>query len=199
MRPALILASKSAVRADLLRAAGLEPTIQPAPIDERGLEAAWSAGNLSPVAVARSLAEEKAKAVSSAFPQPLVIGADQTMALGEERFTKAANLAAAREKLLRLRGRTHQLHSAYAIAREGAVVASGVASASLTMRAFDEAFLDAYLARAGASILASVGCYQLEHLGVTLFERIEGDYFTILGLPLLPLLADLRSAGLDGI
>jgi septum formation protein len=199
MRPVIVLASKSAIRADLLRAAGLEPTICPADIDERALEAAWSARRLPPADVARSLAEEKAKAVSLAFPQALVIGADQTMALGEERFTKAADLAAAREKLLRLRGCTHHLHSAYAIAREGAVLARGVASASLTMRAFDDSFLDGYLARAGTAILASVGCYQLEHLGVTLFERIEGDYFTILGLPLLPLLADLRGVGLDGL
>jgi len=199
MALAIVLASKSAIRADLLRSAGLAPEIRPADIDERGLESAWAAASLSPAAVARLLAEEKAKAVSRLVPDALVIGADQTMALGQERFTKAADLVAAREKLLRLRGRSHELHSGYALARGGQVLSAGVASASLTMRDFDEPFLDRYLARAGATILASVGCYQLEHLGVTLFERIEGDYFTILGLPLLPLLADLRRAGVEGL
>jgi len=195
----LILASKSAIRAELLRSAGLMPEIHAADIDERGLERGWTQQALPPPAVAQALAAEKAKAVSKLVPQALVVGADQTMALGEERFSKAPDLAAAREQLLRLRGRTHELHSGYALARDGEVLVGGVASARLTMRDFDEAFLDRYLERAGPAILASVGCYQLENLGVTLFERIEGDYFTILGLPLLPLLADLRRVGIDGL
>lgn len=189
-----VLASKSAIRAELLRGAGLEVEIVPANVDERGLEAAWSGAG--PDVVARNLAQEKAVAVSLSRPGCLVIGADQTLALGAERFSKAADLLEARARLLRLRGRTHALHSGFALARDGAVLRAGVASAHLTMRTFSEAFLDAYLARAGEAILTSVGCYQLEHLGVTLFEAIEGDYFTILGLPLLALLAALRQEGL---
>jgi septum formation protein len=191
-----ILASKSAVRGDMLRAAGLDIDILPASIDERGLERRWEADLLAPDAVALGLAREKALAVSRDYPGRVVIGADQTMALGQQRFSKVATISEARDKLLLLRGKRHELHSAFAVARDGAVLAAGVAAAHLTMRAFSEAFLDAYLERAGEAILASVGCYQLEGLGVTLFEAIEGDYFTILGLPLLPLLAALREKGL---
>ncbi|GLS17246.1 Maf-like protein [Labrys miyagiensis] len=192
----LILASKSAIRGDMLRAAGLAVTTHPAAIDERGLERQWESQGLSPSAVAEALAREKALAVSRQHPGAVVIGADQTMALGARRFTKVATLAAARAKLAILRGKQHELHSGFALARDGAVLAGGVASAHLTMRDFSDAFLDDYLARAGEAILASVGCYQLESLGVTLFETIEGDYFTILGLPLLALLQALREQGL---
>ena len=191
-----VLASKSAIRGEMLRAAGLAIETIPAAIDERGFERRWQADNLAPDRVAEALAREKALAVSRTEPGAVVIGADQTMALGEQRFSKVATLAEARDKLLVLRGRRHELHSAYALARDGEVLASDVASARLTMRNFSDAFLDDYLARAGESILGSVGCYQLEGLGVTLFEAIEGDYFTILGLPLLPLLATLREHGL---
>lgn len=191
-----VLASKSAIRGELLRAAGLVIETIPAAIDERGFERRWQADNLAPDRVAEALAREKALAVSRTEPGAVVIGADQTMALGERRFSKVATLAEARDKLLVLRGRRHELHSAYAVAKDGEILASGVASARLTMRDFSDAFLDDYLARAGEAILGSVGCYQLEGLGVTLFEAIEGDYFTILGLPLLPLLAALREHGL---
>lgn len=191
-----MLASKSAIRGELLRAAGLVIETIPAAIDERGFERRWQADNLAPDRVAEALAREKALAVSRTEPGAVVIGADQTMALGERRFSKVATLAEARDKLLVLRGRRHELHSAYAVAKDGEILASGVASARLTMRDFSDAFLDDYLARAGEAILGSVGCYQLEGLGVTLFEAIEGDYFTILGLPLLPLLAALREHGL---
>ncbi|MFC2250473.1 Maf family protein [Labrys portucalensis] len=194
--PRFILASKSAIRGEMLRAAGLAIEAIPAAIDERGFERRWQADNLAPDRVAEALAREKALAVSRDAPGAVVIGADQTMALGEQRFSKVATLAQARDKLVVLRGRRHELHSAYALARDGDVIASGVASARLTMRDFSDAFLDDYLARAGEAILGSVGCYQLEGLGVTLFEAIEGDYFTILGLPLLPLLAALREHGL---
>ncbi len=194
--PALILASKSAIRGDMLRAAGLAITTYPASIDERGFEHRWESQGLSPSAVAEALAREKALSVSREHPGAVVVGADQTMALGEQRFTKVATLAAARAKLITLRGKRHELHSGFALARDGAVLASGVASAYLTMRDFSDAFLDDYLAKAGEAILASVGCYQLEGLGVTLFETIEGDYFTILGLPLLALLQALREQGL---
>lgn len=193
--PRFVLASKSAIRGEMLRAAGLAIETIPAAIDERDLERQWQADNLAPDRVAEALAREKALAVSRAEPGAVVVGADQTMALGDQRFSKVATLGEARDKLLALRGRRHELHSAFALARNGAVLASGVASAHLTMRAFSEAFLDDYLDRAGEAILASVGCYQLEGLGVTLFEAIEGDYFTILGLPLLPLLAALRGLG----
>lgn len=195
-----ILASKSTARAGMLRAAGMDIDVSPANIDERGLERQWEAANLGPDAVASALAREKALAVSRAHAGRVVIGSDQTMALGRQRFSKAATMAQAREKLLLLRGRRHELHSAFAVARDGDVLAAGVAAAYLTMRDFSDAFLDAYLDRAGEGVLASVGCYQLEGLGVTLFEAIEGDYFTILGLPLLPLLAALRVKGLvDGL
>ncbi|MDQ0396054.1 Maf family protein [Labrys monachus] len=191
-----ILASKSAARIAMLRAAGLDIDILPAAIDERALERGWEADDLAPEAVALGLAREKALAVSRGQPGRIVIGADQTMALGRERFSKVATMAQARGKLLRLRGRRHALHSAFAVARDGGVLASGVASAHLAMRDFSDAFLDAYLERAGEAILSSVGCYHLEGLGVTLFDAIDGDYFTILGLPLLALLADLRRNGL---
>jgi septum formation protein len=189
-----ILASKSSIRVQLLRAAGISIEVAPAQLDERLLEAAWP-GAPAPV-VARRLAEEKAKAVSTGHAGRAVIGADQTLALGMERLAKASDMAAARCNLLRLRGREHALHSGFALARDGAVLRSGATCASLTMRDFSDRFLDAYLERAGAAVLASVGCYQLEGLGVTLFSRIEGDYFTILGLPLLSVLAALRAEGL---
>jgi septum formation protein len=191
-----ILASKSAVRGDMLRAAGLDLDILPASIDERGFERLWQADDLQPDAVALALAREKALAVSRSHAGRIVIGADQTMALGSRRFSKAATMAQAREKLGLLRGKRHELHSAFAVAQDGIVLAAGVSSAHLTMRTFSDVFLDGYLERAGEAILDSVGCYQLEGLGVTLFEAMEGDYFTILGLPLLPLLAALRQNGL---
>jgi septum formation protein len=180
----------------MLRAAGLAVDIMPTSIDERGFERQWEAQRLGPDAVAEALAREKALAISRLEPGRVVIGADQTMALGAQRFSKVATMQEAREKLLLLRGRRHALHSGFAVARDGAVLASGTASARLAMRPFSDSFLDAYLIDAGEAILASVGCYQLESLGVTLFETIEGDYFTILGLPLLPLLAALRREGL---
>ncbi len=190
--PPFILASKSAIRGDMLRAAGLTITALPASLDERGFERRWESQGLGPAEVAEALAREKALAVSRENPEAVVIGADQTMALGDRRFSKAGSLGAAREKLRTLRGRQHELHSGFALARGGVVLASGVASARLSLRDFSDAFLDDYLARSGEAILASVGCYQLEGLGVTLFETIEGDYFTILGLPLLMLLKALR-------
>jgi septum formation protein len=191
-----ILASKSAIRAGMLRAAGLTISTLPAAIDERALEQQWASQGLSPAAAAQALAREKALVVSERHPGAVVIGADQTMALGNQRFSKVPTMAEARAKLATLRGRRHELHSGFAVARDGAVLDSGVASAQLAMRDFSDAFLDDYLSKAGEGILASVGCYQLEGLGVTLFEAIDGDYFTILGLPLLALLKALRKQGL---
>jgi septum formation protein len=165
----------------------------PADIDERGIEA--HAGQLTPGEVAAVLAQEKARAVAVRLPGRLVLGADQTLALGERSFTKPADRAAAGEQLLALRGRLHELHSAIALVRNGVVLFEHRAVARLTMRAFSDEFLDDYIAAAGDAVTASVGCYQVERLGIQLFERIEGDHFTIMGLPLLPLLDSLRRGG----
>jgi septum formation protein len=189
----LVLASRSEARAKILSGAGLGLEIRPAPIDERAVEA--EAGRIDAMAAARLLARAKAQSVSAAMPGRLVLGADQTLALGATRFSKPANRAAAREQLQALRGQTHRLHSALALCRDGAVLFAHDASAQLTMRAFSDHYLDDYLDIAGDTALASVGAYQVEGPGIQLFERIEGDYFTILGLPLLPLLDFLRQAG----
>jgi septum formation protein len=186
----LILASQSAARQSLLAGAGLKFESSPALIDERALEAA-GLGKPSE-AVARALAEAKALSVSALRPADWVIGADQMLDLAGERLHKPADLAAARAQLWALRGRTHALHSGIALARHGAIVWSTVESARLTMRAFSAGDLDAVLAAEGTALLGAVGSYRLEGPSIGLFERLEGDYFTILGLPLLPLLAALR-------
>jgi septum formation protein len=196
-RQPLVLASKSNVRGKLLAAAGLRFEIRPASIDERAVEKQAGAGDA--VAAARLLARSKALAVAAERPSQLVLGADQTLALGSTRFSKPADRNAAAEQLRALRGRTHELHSAAAVTRDGAVLFDCVETARLTMRAISDEFLDNYLTLAGDAALHSVGGYQLEGIGVHLFDRIEGDYFTILGLPLLPLLAFLRKSGfIDG-
>lgn len=189
----LVLASKSEVRRAMLEAAGIPVEVRPADIDERAIEAA--AGPAEPGAVAALLAREKALAASARLPGRLVVGADQTLALGNERFSKPVDHVAARRQLQSLRGRTHQLYSGIAVVRDGEPVYQHVAMASLTMRAFSDSFLDTYIDDAGAAVTHSVGGYQLERTGIHLFERIEGDHFTILGLPLLPLLAFLREQG----
>lgn len=190
----LVLASKSAVRRTLLQAAGIPVEIQAADIDERAIEA--GAGLADPGEVAKLLAREKARAVSLLRPDRVVLGADQTLALGARRFSKAADRAGARAQLAALRGQTHALHSAVAAMRGGEVLFERVEAARLTMRAFSDGFLERYLDTVGDTAMASVGGYQLEGVGLQLFERIEGDHFTILGLPLLPLLNWLRQAGL---
>ncbi len=191
----LVLASKSSVRRALLEAAGIPVEVEPARVDERAVESskAVSAGAKD---VALLLAREKALEVAGRKGKSIVLGADQTLAQGKRRFSKPANALAAREQLQALAGKTHELHAAVALVRGGDVMFETVATARLTMRPLSEAFLDAYLAAAGDRVSASVGAYQLERAGVHLFERIEGDHFTILGLPLLPLLAYFRSAGL---
>lgn len=186
----LILASSSVTREALLAGAGLEFESSPAPIDERVEEAAVL--GKGPAAVARHLAEVKALAVSRLHPDRIVIGADQTLSLGNEIFHKPADLATAREQLSRLCGRTHRLSCGIALARGGTVLWSDVVAADLTMRAFTNTERDAVLDEEGPLALGSVGAYRLEGPSVRLFERIDGDYFTILGLPLLPLLAALR-------
>jgi septum formation protein len=189
----LVLASNSKVRRAVLTAAAIPLEVVPADIDERTLEAA--AGTQAPDEIAALLAREKARHVAGRMPGRLVLGADQTLALGQRVFSKPADPTAARDQLKLLRGQTHALHAAIALVRDGATVFEHCAVARLTMRAFSEDFLDAYLAAAGGAVTASVGAYQVETIGIQLFERIEGDHFTILGLPLLPLLDFLRRDG----
>ncbi len=193
--PSLVLASGSRSRRQMLDAAGVTFDIAPADVDERTIRETLQADNsgIEPADVAEVLARAKAETVSRQRPDALVIGADQILALDEEIFEKPADLAGARRHLQKLRGRTHQLHSAVVLAKGGEVIWAQVDTASLTMVAVSADFLETYLARAGTVVCDSVGAYQLEGLGVQLFERIEGDYFTILGLPLLPLLAELRT------
>ena len=185
----LVLASQSKVRRALLEAAGIPVEARPAHLDERAIEARVTGG---PGEVALTLAREKARTVAAMSDRAFVVGCDQTLALGDQRFSKPADRAAARTQLLALRGKTHELHSAVAVCRNGAVTFGDVAVARLTMRDFPETFLDRYLDAAGDAVTASVGAYQLERTGIHLFEKIEGDHFTILGLPLLPLLTHLR-------
>ncbi len=189
----LVLASRSQVRGRILAAAGLRFEIRPAQLDERALEA--KDGPADAAAVARRLACAKAVAVAASMPGRLVLGADQTLTRGDRRFSKPADRSAAAEQLRALRGRTHELHSALALARDGTVLFTHVGTARMTMRGFSDQFLEAYLDMAGEAAFASVGGYQLEGIGIHLFERVDGDYFTILGLPLLPLLAYLRDNG----
>lgn len=189
----LILASQSKVRRALLEAAGIPVEARPAHLDERAIEK--QAASSHPRDVALTLAREKARTVAAMSERGIVVGCDQTLALGQRRFDKPADRNAARDQLLTMRGKVHELHSAVAVCRNGAVTYSEATVARLTMRTFSETFLDAYLDAAGANVMASVGAYQLEGAGIHLFEKIEGDHFTILGLPLLPLLEHLRHEG----
>lgn len=191
----IVLASTSAARAALLKAAGVPFTVKPADIDERAVEAPLVAGGGAPADIAAALAEAKAVAVSRAAAGAFVIGADQTLDLDGDRWTKPATLAEAREQLTRLSGRTHALQSAIAVARDGVVVWRHRDRAHLTVRSLSATAIDAYLSEVGDQALASVGAYQIEGPAIRLFETIDGDYFTILGLPLLPLLAYLREVG----
>jgi septum formation protein len=189
----LVLASRSKARREMLTTAGIPVEFAAADIDEREIEA--RAGAIGAVEAAALLAREKARAVGVRFASRFVVGADQTLALGERRLSKPADRAGAHEQLRALAGRTHELHSAVAIARDGRVVFNHVESARLTMRALSDRFLDIYLDAIGDDATVSVGAYQLEKLGVHLFERIDGDHFTILGMPLLAVLAFLRREG----
>ena len=189
----LVLASGSSARRTLLSAAGVPIEVVPANLDERALAA--GAPSRAPAGIAALLARAKASAVARRHPGRLVLGADQMLALGSEGFAKPADRAAARAQLRALAGRTHELHSAIAFVQDEAVLFERVATARLTMRAFSDAFLDRYLDAVGAAATASVGAYQIEGLGIQLFERIDGDYFTVLGLPLLEVLDFLRRHG----
>jgi septum formation protein len=187
----LILASRSRARQMLLASAGIPFKAIRADIDERAVQR--DSGLLAPGEVAKLLAREKAAWVSSRKPGRYVVGADQTLALGRRLFSKPAGRAAAAEQLRLLAGNSHDLHSGFAVARDGKILLADVGIARMTMRPLGESEIEAYLDQAGEAVTTSVGAYQLEGLGVNLFERIEGDHFTILGLPLLPLLAFLRS------
>lgn len=190
--PALILASGSAARREMLRRAGLAFTAQPAGVDEAALKRGFTG---PPDALAQSLAEAKARAVSAAHPAALVLGADQILVCNGTVFDKPADLATAAAQLRRLSGQVHQLVTAACVVQGGAVAWSHVEQATLEMRALSEDFIARYLAAEGEAVLGCVGAYRLEGLGAQLFHRVEGDYFTILGLSLLPLLGFLRAAG----
>jgi septum formation protein len=193
----LILASQSGARQLLLANAGIRFEAVPAEIDERAVQ---QASRLSaPGEIAALLARAKALSVSMRQSGKYVVGADQTLALGNRLFSKPAGRAQAAEQLRALAGRSHELHSAVAVARDGKILFENTGIARMTMRQLDEPEIATYLDQAGEAVTSSVGAYQLEGLGVHLFERIEGDHFTILGLPLLPLLAFLRSERLLGI
>jgi septum formation protein len=186
----LILASQSHARQMLLSNAGIQFEAIPADIDERAVQK--ESGLSVPGEIAGLLAREKALWVSSQRPGRFVVGADQTLALGKRLFSKPVGRGEAAEQLRALAGNTHELHSAFAVARDGKILIADVSIAKMTMRRLRESEIEAYLDQAGAAVTTSVGAYQLEGLGVHLFERIEGDHFTVLGLPLLPLLAFLR-------
>ena len=191
----LILASQSPFRRMLMENAGLAFQAQAAEIDERAAEAALAASNPTPQEVAVALAIEKAKDVAGRNPGALVIGSDQTLSLEGRVFHKPADMAEAKGHLIAMSGRTHSLNCGIALVRDGETLWTHISIAHMTMRPLSEAFIDRHLARVGTRVLASVGAYQLEGEGVQLFERIDGDYFTILGLPMLPLLAKLRDLG----
>ena len=193
----LILASQSRARQMLLANAGINFESEPAGIDERQIQ---KKSNLSaPGEIASLLAREKSLFVSCRRSGRYVVGADQTLALGTRLFTKPSGRAQAAEQLHALTGRSHELHSAVAVARDGKILFEKIVVARMSMRQLSEAEIEAYLDEAGAAVTSSVGAYQLEGLGVHLFERIEGDHFTILGLPMLALLEFLRDERLLGV
>ncbi|MBZ9806832.1 Maf-like protein [Mesorhizobium sp. BR1-1-9] len=199
MTEKIILASGSPFRKAMLLAAGIDVEAVAPEVDERALEAPLQGSGASPEDVALVLAEAKATEVSERRPGALVLGCDQTLSLGDEVFHKPTDMEGARRHLLALSGKTHQLNSAAVLVRDGGVLWRHVGIASLTMRKLDPAFIGRHLARVGSRALSSVGAYQVEGEGIQLFEKIEGDHFTIVGLPLLPLLAELRTLGaIDG-
>jgi septum formation protein len=191
----LVLASGSAIRADLLRRAGVDFAVETAAVDDAAIKQSFHAERLPAADCAVALAEAKASRVSRRHPGALVIGADQMLVCDGAWYDKPRDRAAARDELRSLRGKRHELVGAVCVVRDGERLWHVVERSVLTMRRFSDSFLDAYLDAAGNTVLASVGAYQLEGLGVQLFERVEGDFFAILGLPLLPLLAFLRGHG----
>lgn len=193
LHPRLILASRSAARRSMLTGAGVQFTVMDAGVDEEALKHAFP--QVLPDVLALELAAAKALAVSRLEPGAWVLGADQTLGFGDGLVSKAGSIDEARERLRQMRGLSHQLHSGAALAHDGRIVWSGCDTAILTMREFSDAFLDDYMASEGQHILACVGSYRLEGMGSQLFDSVQGDYFTVLGLPLWTVLAALRAAG----
>ena len=189
----LVLASKSAARRAMLENAGVAFEVRVADVDEDAIKAV--SGDLDAAALAVRLAEAKALAVSRDDETAWVLGSDQTLAFDGGLVSKAKSMAEARSRLQSMRGKAHQLHSGAALATKGQIVWSGVDTVEMRMRDFSDAFLDAYLAAEGEALLSCVGSYRLEGLGSQLFEAVDGDYFTVLGLPLWPVLAELRRSG----
>jgi septum formation protein len=189
----LILASKSAARRAMLTDAGVIFSVQVADVDEDAVKTMHDPAD--PVGLAVELARIKALAVSRQNPDAWILGADQTLAFEGGLISKAGSLTEARNRLSAMRGRPHHLHSGAALAWNGQIVWSDVDTAAMRVRDFSDTFLDAYLAAEGEALLACVGSYRLEGMGSQLFEAVEGDYFTVLGLPLWPVLAELRRVG----
>ncbi|MFY7719997.1 MAG: Maf family protein [Brevundimonas sp.] len=189
----LVLASKSAARRAMLTEAGVAFSVRVADVDEDAVKAVHDPADAAGLAL--ELAQAKALAVSRQDADAWVLGADQTLGFDGGLVSKAASLGEARARLTAMRGKVHQLHSGAALARNGQIVWSGLDTASLRMRGFSDSFLDAYLTAEGEALLACVGSYRLEGMGAQLFEAVDGDYFTVLGLPLWPVLAELRRAG----
>jgi septum formation protein len=195
-RPPLILASSSKSRAKLLEAAGLAFIVEPPGFDESAMRQAVAGGEaLAPHDVAEVLARAKAEAVSEVAPKAHVIGGDQVLAFGDVIISKPESMEAARRQLLDLSGKTHTLHTSVAVATNGETIWADTTVAILTIRKLSPEFIGRYLAAAGEEVLSSVGAYQIESIGVQLLEKIDGDYFSILGLPLIPLLDTLRREG----
>lgn len=193
----LVLASGSTARRDMMRSAGLLFEVMTADVDESAVRSSLLRADpaIEPEEIAAALAGAKARAVSLLRPEAVVIGSDQVLALGLEIIAKARTMDAARATLMKLKGNLHHLHSAAAIAENGKVKWSHVETAAMRMRNFSPEWLGAYLGRAGEEVLGSVGCYHYEGLGVQLFEEAAGDHYTILGMPLLAVLAELRRMG----
>ena len=191
----LVLASGSGTRKALLAAAGIPLVVDVADIDERGLEAPLLSAQAGPGEIAGHLASAKAGAVCGRHPGCLVLGADQTLALNGKLLHKPASLGEAKNHLLALSGHTHELHAAVSVWRDDAEIFRATKLARLTMRRLGPSFITSYLSAIGPAALASVGSYQLEGMGIHLFDSLEGDQSTILGLPLMPLLAFFRQSG----
>ena len=199
MTTPLILASGSPFRRQLLENAGLSFSVERPEIDERAVEAPLRSSGATPEDIAQVLAEAKAMDVSERHPGALVIGSDQTLSLQNEMFHKPKDMEGARRQLLALSGRTHELNSALAIARDGETIWRHLDVVHMTMRKLEPGFIGRHLAQVGDKALSSVGAYQIESEGIQLFEKIDGSYFSIVGLPLLPLLSKLRELGaIDG-